>query len=89
MIFKDIKNINWFRHDPHKARYNGEWKKQRFWKWKSTCQYIKNPSPALDLFKINIISDGSEHGYYLRLNNQVNNTHIFCGTKVFLKEFKA
>ena len=43
---------------------------------------ISNPNKAFkDLFKINIISDGSEHGYYLRLNNQVNNTHIFCGTK--------
>lgn len=88
VIFDDINNINGFRYDPYKYRHNVEWKRQRFWKWKSTSHYIKQPTSAMNLFKINIVADGTKTGYCIKINEQVNNNHIFCGTKVFLKAFK-
>lgn len=88
VIFNDINNINGFRYDPFKYRHDREWKKQRFWKWKSSRNYVKEPLSAMNLFKINIIADGTKFGYCIRINEQVSNSHIFCGTKVFLKAFK-
>jgi hypothetical protein len=88
VIFDDIKNINGFRYDPFKYGFDGEWRKARYWKWRSTSHYIQYPTSAINSFKTNIISDGSRFGYYIRINEQVNNNHIFCGTKVFLKAFE-
>ena len=52
VIFNDINNINGFRYDPFKYRRDREWKKQRFWKWKSSCNYVLEPLSAMNLFNL-------------------------------------